>query len=228
MADLYIADKQGKGKKKKKKEEKKVTEKPQAPEAELEELKHEKTTNPLASFVARPLGVRFETQESEEEIILLLRKHWITNVRWLFLAAVLLLAPVSLKFLPLLPSLPVRFQVFALILWYLLVIAFILEQFLTWFFNVNIITDERLIDIDFYNLLYKQVTEAKIDKIQDITMRMGGAIRTLFNFGDVLVQTAGAEPNLEFEAVPKPDRVVRALQELRTQEEIEVLEGRIR
>jgi len=241
MADLYVADSSKKDKKKERKgsapltrrategkKEKKVSKKPRLPETELEELKRQRTTNPLASFLARPFGIRFETQEKDEEIILLLRRHWVTNVRWLVLSLILLLAPTFLRYLPLLPFLPTRFQVFSIILWYLFVIAFILEQFLTWFFNVNIITDERLVDIDFYNLLYKQITEAKIDRIQDITLRMGGAIRTLFNYGDVLIQTAGAEPNLEFEAVPKPDHVVRALQELRTEEEIEALEGRIR
>ena len=215
MSDLYVA--------KKPKEEKKIL----SLEDELEKL-WGKTKNPLASFLAVPAKVRFETQESEEKIILLLRKHWITNVGWLVSAAILLIAPLTLGIYPLLDFMPARFQLFTVILWYLFVIIFILEQFLTWFFNVYIVTDERIIDIDFYNLLYKQITEAKIDKVQDITMRMGGAIRTLFNFGDVLIQTAGAQPNLDFSAVPRPEQVVRVLQDLRTQEEVEVLEGRVR
>ena len=52
-------------------------------------------------------------------------------------------------------------------------------------FNVYIVTDERIIDIDFYNLIYKEVSDANIDKIQDVTYKMGGVVRTLFNYGDV-------------------------------------------
>jgi hypothetical protein len=57
---------------------------------------------------------------------------------------------------------------------------------------------------------------------------MGGAIRTIFNYGDVLVQTAGEVPNFDFLAVPNPDKVVKVLQELRIEEEIEKIEGRVR
>lgn len=201
MPDLYISKKEQKN------------------EPEITDI--DKTINPLS-------GVRFENQEEEEKIVLLLRMHWLTNVPWVILAIILLLAPLALRFFPLISSLPPRYQLASLILWYLLLAAFVFERFLTWFFNVYIITDERIVDIDFYNLLYKEVSDAKIDKIQDITYKMGGAIRAIFNFGDVFIQTAGTELNFEFRAVPRPDRVVKILQELRTQEEIEALEGRIR
>jgi len=188
----------------------------------------DETRNPLRAYILHPAKVRFGIQEKDEEIILLLRKHWLTNVPWLLVFSVLIFAPLVLRIFPLIDFLPVRYQLMSVIAWYLLLIAFIFEKFLTWFFNVYIVTDERIIDVDFYNLIYKQVTEAKIDKIQDTTSRVGGVIRSLFNFGDVLVQTAGAEPNLEFEAVPYPDQVVKILDELRAQEEKEVLEGRVR
>ena len=106
--------------------------------------------------------------------------------------------------------------------------AYILESFLTWFFNVYIVTDERIIDIDFYNLIYKEVSDANIDKIQDVTYKMGGVIRTLFNYGDVLIQTASEVPNFDFLAVPKPDMIARVLQDLRMEEQQELVEGRIR
>ena len=57
---------------------------------------------------------------------------------------------------------------------------------------------------------------------------MGGVIRTVFNYGDVYIQTAAEVPAFEFLAVPKPDRVAGILQELRMEEEQEKLEGRVR
>lgn len=196
--------------------------------AKTMELKLGESRNPLGAYITNPSKIHFGIQGDEEKIILLLRKHWITNLSWLFLAVVFFFAPLVLRSFPLLDFLPLRFQLMAIIIWYLLLIAFIFESFLTWFFNVYIVTDERMIDVDFYNLIYKQITEAKNDKIQDTTYRIGGVVRSLFNYGDVLVQTAGAEANLEFEAIPNPDQVVKVLDELREQEELEVLEGRIR
>ena len=136
--------------------------------------------------------------------------------------------PLILRFFPLLAFLPFRYQMMAVIIWYLLTIAFIFEQFLGWLFNVNIITDERIVDIDFYSLLYKEVSDCKIDQIQDVTYKMGGVTRAMFNYGDVFIQTAAERPQFEFLAVPKPDRVAAILRDLVTEEEKERLEGRIR
>ena len=224
MPDLYVSEDKKKPEKKPKEEAKKIEEK----EAKKLAIDLEETSSPVASFATKPAGIRFETQEDEEEIMLLLRKHWITNVSWLFLGILLILAPLILRWFPLLEFLPTRFQLIAIIIWYLLTVFIIFEKFLTWYFNVNIITDERIIDIDFTNLIYNEFSDAKIDKVQDITYKMGGAIRTLFHYGDVYIQTAGSEPNFEFLAVPKPEQVVKILNKLREEEEREFLEGRVK
>jgi hypothetical protein len=44
----------------------------------------------------------------------------------------------------------------------------------------------------------------------------------------VFVQTAAEVPNFDFLAVPKPDKIAKILQDLRIEEEIEKLEGRVR
>ena len=103
-----------------------------------------------------------------------------------------------------------------------------MENFLGWFFNVYLVTDERVVDVDFYSLLYKQISDAGLEKIQDITYRVKGLAGSLINYGDILIQTAGEQPNIEFEAVPQPAEVVKILNELITQEEQDMLEGRAR
>jgi membrane protein YdbS with pleckstrin-like domain len=211
-----------------KKKPKEETEKIERKETKKLTIDLEENSSPVASFATKPAGVRFETQEDEEEIMLLLRKHWITNVPWLISGILLIFAPLILRWFPLLDFLPTRFQLVAIIIWYLLTVFIIFEKFLTWYFNVNIITDERIIDIDFTNLIYKEISDAKIDKIQDITYKMGGAVRTLFHYGDVYIQTAGTEPNFEFLAVPNPEQVVKILNELREEEEKEFFEGRVK
>lgn len=186
------------------------------------------THNPLTAYSYCPDNATFETQEAGERIILLMRKHPITNVPWILLVAGLVFAPSVLGFIPLASLFPPQFGLGALILWYLLATAIALEGALSWFFNVYIITDERVVDVDFHNLIYREISDAKIDKIQDVTYKVGGVVRTLFNYGDVLIQTAGTIPNFDFVAVPNPAEVAKILQELRTQEEVEVVEGRVR
>lgn len=172
------------------------------------------THNPLSSFCFYPDGIDFETREKEEKVILLMRQHPITNIGWILIGILMLLAPSVVSFFPILDFLPARFQFVAILGWYLITTAFVLEGFLNWFFNVYIITNQRVVDIDFYNLIYKEVSDTKIDKVQDVTYKMGGVIRTLFNYGDVFIQTAGTHPNFEFLAVPQPNRVAKILQDL--------------
>lgn len=182
----------------------------------------------LSSYLRNPKGINFEMKDKEEKIELLLRMHPITNIGWILVAIVMFFAPFIVKQFPIFDFLPQNYQFIVSLGWYLIILSFVLENFLTWYFNVYIITDERIIDVDFYNLIYKDVSEADIEKIQDVSYRMGGVVRTLFNYGDVFMQTAAEKPNFEFLAVPKPDRVVKLLQELRVQEKQEELEGRVR
>lgn len=183
---------------------------------------------PLSSFLMVPMGIDFETRDDQEKVILFLRKHFITNIPWIFMVLVMLVVPTLVGMLGILNSVPANFQFVFMMIWYLITLAYFLESFLTWFFNVYLVTDERIIDIDFYNLIYKEVSDANIDKIQDVTYKMGGVIRTLFNYGDIMIQTASEVPNFEFHAVPYPDKIVKVLQELRIEEQEEAIEGRVR
>ena len=111
--------------------------------------------------------------------------------------------------------------------WYTLTLGFALETFLVWFFSVFIITDERIIDVDFLSLLFKDISSAKIDAIQDISSKTGGALATVVDYGTVYIQTAGESTEIQFENVPQPAKVAAVLNELLLEEEKEKLEGRV-
>lgn len=185
-------------------------------------------TNLLASYIIKPKGVDFEIREAQEKIILLLRQHPIVNLKWIFPVILMLIVPSIVSHYAFLSFLPGGFRLILLLFWYLLTLTISLLGFLNWYFNVEFITDERIVDIDFYNLIYKEVSDANIDKVQDVTYKMGGIFRTLFNYGDVFIQTASEVPNFDFLSVPNPDKVAKLLQDLKMEEEQEALEGKIR
>ncbi len=173
--------------------------------------------SPLTAFAVNPYGVRFETQEAEEQIVLFLRQHLIVNVPWIALTIIFLLAPSVLfpfviRSLP--APLPFPYLLVGTLSWYLVIAGFALVNFLHWFFNIYIVTNERVIDIDFQYLLFKRFSQAELERIQDISYTAGGIIATVFNYGNVYVQTAGEMPNLEFLAVPRPDKVVEKIRSL--------------
>jgi len=176
---------------------------------------------PLFTYTYMPKNIDFITREPKEKIILILRRHLITNIGWIALSILMLFAPAVLAMFPFLDFLPERFRFIAVLGWYLITTVFVLENFLRWFFNVNIITNERVVDIDFVNLIYREISEASLDNIQDVTTRLGGATRTIFNYGDIFIQTAAEVQDIEFLAVPRPDKVAKVIRQLRTEEEKE-------
>ena len=98
------------------------------------------------------------------------------------------------------------------ILWLHLVYDY--ERFLSWFFNIHIVTDERIIDVNFPSILYKDISECRIENIEDISSKIGGFIRSFLNYGDVLIQTAGTLPEISFEAIPNPDKAAEVINDL--------------
>jgi len=182
----------------------------------------------VSAFNYYPGKVNFIGADSKEHIILLLRKHPITNLGWIITVILMALAPLFLSYFVPVDRLPDNYQLIALMFWYLITLGFAVEKFINWFFNVNIVTDERVFDVDFVHLIYREITDANLDQIQDVTTQVGGVIRTMFNFGNVMVQTAAEIPQIEFISVPKPDVVAQILRELRVEEEVEKIEGRVR
>lgn len=195
-----------------------------------------KVRNPLSAYMPFP-EVKVDIQDPEEQLIMLLRRHVITNWKWIVVVLIMVAAPLVMRDFPAILLLPVRFQFMTLVFWYLLATAVALEGFLNWYFDVFIVTDERIIDIDFRNLIYKNITTTKLDNIEDVTYSVSGALPSLFDFGNVLIQTAGAglmispqetQAAMEMFNTPHPSRVSRLINELLLQEEQEKIEGRVR
>lgn len=157
--------------------------------------------------------IKFETQAVTEPVILLLRAHPVTQIPWIINALVLVFLLIILNiFFPL--FLNASQILFANIFVAFGIVSYIWFNFLSWFFNVGIITAERIVDIDFHGVLYKEVTQTRLSKVEDITSKAGGYLKSLFNYGDVFVQTAGTDINIEFERVPRPSRVVEIINDL--------------
>lgn len=172
------------------------------------------TAQVMRAFVNNPRA-EFEGQADGEFIILLLRAHPITQFPWILNSIFIFLILIIVNFfLPifLTPQQIVFFNIFIIAV----ILGYIWFNFLSWYFNVGLITNKRVIDIDFSSVLYKEVTETRLDKIEDVTAKAGGYLKSLFNYGDIFIQTAGTEENIEFINVPFPSRAVEVINDLMT------------
>ncbi len=190
----------------------------------------QKMGDQLSAFMAMPKKVSFQGKDEEETVILLLRRHVITNVPWIIMAVILFLAPTIifpvLFAANIIPPLPLGLSFVGAVFWYMATFTYVLLNFLYWYFNVYIVTDERVVDVDWYSLLFRRVATAQISKIQDVSNTIGGVIRSVFDFGSVHIETAGELENIEFEDIPHPAIVAQQISDLMQQEE-EEMENRL-
>jgi hypothetical protein len=70
--------------------------------------------------------------------------------------------------------------------------------------DVWIITSKKIIDVEQHSLFRREISIMNLEKIQDITFEIRGFIPTLFNYGDIKVQTAGAVGSFLIRGVPNP------------------------
>jgi hypothetical protein len=173
----------------------------------------------FSAFKKDPDGVDFSDKDDQEKIILFIRRSFITNIRWMFFGIIFSIIPLFLgsilRFFPNpLPFLPNKFYFFLIAFYYLVVVTYCFINFISWYFNISLVTDRRVIDIDFSSLVYKDVAATKINLVQDVSFSQVGAIRTFFDYGDVLVQTAGTLDNFIFESAPQPENIVHITEDL--------------
>lgn len=167
--------------------------------------------HPLSSFSHYPKGITFQTQKKEEIIILFLRSHFLANLTWITISAILLFLPLVIAlFLPnmqlgILNSAGISHYILVFVLFYYLIIfSYIFLSFLSWFYNVFIVTTERVLDIDYSDVVVHNMSETKLSHIEDVRYTQSGFIPSFLNYGNLFIQTAGTEMNFEAFSIPKP------------------------
>ena len=160
--------------------------------------------------------IRFADREPGEILIFLLRKHPITNLPWIITTFVLIALPTVLDYILNVSdiNLPLQFGLVTNFIFYLFAAIYSFESFLIWYYNVYIVTDRRLIDIDFYGFFYKKVSETQYDKVEDTSYSQSGVAEILFNYGDIFIQTAAETNQFEFISIPAPQRVYDKITDL--------------
>ena len=73
--------------------------------------------------------------------------------------------------------------------------------------DVWILTDRKIIDIEQLSLFSREVSEFRLDRVQDITVEVRGIISTMLKFGTLHVQTAGATREFVIKNIPDPYKV---------------------
>ena len=147
-----------------------------------------------------------------ERVVYEIRRHWyVLVVESLFLALFLFIP--WLIFLGLdiagfhLSIKEVSLFFFVALIWLFVTWITFMVIWTNYYLDVWIVTNKRIIDIEQYGLFSRDVSEFRLDRIQDVTIEVKGILPTLLHFGNIHVQTAGETHKFIIKNVPKPYRV---------------------
>jgi hypothetical protein len=174
---------------------------------------------PLAAFISFPETVAFDGQDTGEQIVLFVRQHPIVLFPKIIMACLGLLLPIIM--VPVLGFLKVDvglsdvpFGIGIGFLWVLVMISFALTVFLMWYFTVNIVTTERIVDVDFEVVYTHNVAECQLERIEDVTYTTPGMWASIFDYGNVFIQTAAEQREFDFKSVPRPRDIQDTISDL--------------
>lgn len=161
-------------------------------------------------------------QHPGEKVEFSLRRHPIVflgpTLIFLFLAA----APFAARFIFLQDGSPISlanplaeaaFKLFVAV-YFLGIWIFYFSEFTDYYLDIDIVTNDRIIDIVQKGLFARSVAELDLTRVQDVESEIKGIIPTLLDYGTVVVQTAAEKENFRFEQVPHPHKVRQRILEM--------------
>jgi hypothetical protein len=167
----------------------------------------------------------FDGQKADEQILLVLHRHWFDIISQFFLVFGMIALLVG-SFI----ALPIIFQelqnrqsknvflflenLFFMLTW---TVSFLI--WVDYYLDVWIVTDRRIINIEQKGLFSRATSELELEKVQDITTNVRGVIPTFLNYGDLQVQTAAEQEKFLFRNIPDPYSVKDLIMSLQKKQE---------
>lgn len=142
----------------------------------------------------------FEDQRTDEKVIFVQKRHpWVLSKPGFIGIAIILALVISFFFFGF--SRMTSYLIFAAVAFFILY-----GLYLRFLYNnyLYILTNQRLIIIEQNGLFSRKITESELDKIQNVTIEVNGLMRTLLNFGNIKITTAGIDPVMFLSNVESP------------------------
>jgi membrane protein YdbS with pleckstrin-like domain len=99
---------------------------------------------------------------------------------------------------------------------YILILIFLFVGVLwIWRRNKIVITNQHIVDIDQVGIFNRTVSTLRLGEIQDLSADVHGPMQTIFQYGTIMIQTAGERENFKFDYVPHPYELEHYILEIR-------------
>lgn len=163
------------------------------------------------------------SNEPLEEIFILVRPYWVAFLPWLLFGVAMVMVGAIFVILiarifPDLTTGPSRNILTAIAsAYFLFILPIITVAFIDFYYDISIVTDLRIIDINQQELFSRHVSELSLPEVEDVSVKVRGVLGSIFDYGNVLIQTAGARNEFVFESVRHPQEIAELILDLSDQ-----------
>lgn len=77
--------------------------------------------------------------------------------------------------------------------------------------NVMLVTSDKIAQVLYRTLFDRKISQLSIGDVQDVTVTQKGVLARMFNYGTVVIETAGEQQNYTFTFVPDPYMCSKAI-----------------
>jgi len=160
----------------------------------------------------------------DEKIVYFTRRHWASMLFNFFIMLAMAILPILLFFMILITAdismsvLSINIVTIVAAVYYLVLASYILTQWIDYYYDILIITQKEIIDINQDGIFNREINEISIINVQDVTSHVKGFFPTLFAYGDVIAESAGERTQTYIiNNIPNPMEVASRILEIHDQ-----------
>ncbi|MDO8513478.1 MAG: PH domain-containing protein [bacterium] len=168
----------------------------------------------------------FPDQKPDEKVFLFVRRHWISFAPTILISIFMIFFPIAViigiiyGFKIEVNPIIVQYIILSVSAYILFIMTFFIVGWVDYYFDVLIITDERLVNIEQNGLFNRHISELDLLRVQNVSTSVKGILPTMFDYGCVVVQTAGENPmsgansrtsDFTMESMPGPQHIAQTI-----------------
>jgi hypothetical protein len=144
--------------------------------------------------------------EEEEQVQMIVHKHWLMGLRALFWPTVTFIALWWFLF-----AAPYLSIFYAIALLNIATLVWWARDFLDYYLDAWIITDQGVIDVEWHGWFHRQSARVLYSDIQGVSYEIQGILGTLLKFGTISMEKISTGSAISMEYVPRPREVEKVI-----------------
>lgn len=140
--------------------------------------------------------------DDEEEIVLVVHKHWLTGLRVLFWPTLLFVGIWSILYFS-----PTKYMIYGVSVAASFAGIWWIRNFMDYYLDAWLITTKGIIDLQWHGWFHRSSSRVLYSDIQGVSYEVNGILGTLLGYGSMEVEKISTGTTIDMQYVKRPRRI---------------------